>query len=218
MITEDFSKAPQAGQHMQTDWRKIATRFCLLSYLWKVFFLMDNIDILTHFFQCFICQILNFCNFADVVKKLQDMAPRYDYDKLTPGNGFRFVSPVYTFATFLYAFARIFMKKIGRLYRSLVCVCDTIVLHLISVLRSCIQHRQTMIFRASYYCKEVESYCAVLNFLVSAFQMVCFLFRIALHITLSLLIFSDCRVIRINFWYTHLGFSSLTFYVFSLII
>ncbi|VBB27319.1 unnamed protein product [Acanthocheilonema viteae] len=72
------------------------------------------------------------------------MAPRYDYDKLTPGNGFR----------------------------SLVCVCDTIVLHLISVLRSCIEHRQTMIFRASYYCKEVESYCAVLNFLVSALRMV----------------------------------------------
>ncbi|VDK89075.1 unnamed protein product [Litomosoides sigmodontis] len=80
----------------------------------------------------------------DVVRKLQDMAPRYDYDKLTPGNGFR----------------------------SLVCVCDTIVLHLISLLRSCIQDRQTMIFRASYYCKEVESYCAVLNFLVSALQMV----------------------------------------------
>ncbi|CAG9531830.1 unnamed protein product [Cercopithifilaria johnstoni] len=79
----------------------------------------------------------------DVVKKLQDMAPRYDYDKLTPGNGFR----------------------------SLVCVCDTIVLHLISVLRSCIEHRQTMMFRASYYCKEVESYCAVLNFLISALRM-----------------------------------------------
>uniref|UniRef100_A0A915PGC5 Hormone-sensitive lipase n=1 Tax=Setaria digitata TaxID=48799 RepID=A0A915PGC5_9BILA len=78
------------------------------------------------------------------VKKLQDMAPRYDYDKLTPGNGFR----------------------------SLVCVCDTVVLHLISVLRSCIEHRQTMMFRVSYYCKEVESYCAVLKFLVSALQMV----------------------------------------------
>ncbi|VDO26830.1 unnamed protein product [Onchocerca flexuosa] len=82
--------------------------------------------------------------FAEVVKKLQDMAPRYDYDKLTPGNGFR----------------------------SLVCICDMIVLHLISVLRSCTEYRQTMMFRASYYCKEVESYCAVLNFLVSALRLV----------------------------------------------
>ncbi|VDK70103.1 unnamed protein product [Onchocerca ochengi] len=80
----------------------------------------------------------------EVVKKLQDLAPQYDYDKLTPGNGFR----------------------------SLVCICDTTVLHLISVLRSCIEYRQTMMFRASYYCKEVESYCAILNFLVSALRLV----------------------------------------------
>ncbi|KAM3726479.1 Hormone-sensitive lipase [Dirofilaria immitis] len=80
----------------------------------------------------------------ELVEKLQDMAPRYDYDKFTPGNGFR----------------------------SLVCVCDTIVLHLISVLRSCVDHRQTILFRASYYCKEIESYCAVLNFLISALRLV----------------------------------------------
>ncbi|MCP9266109.1 Hormone-sensitive lipase [Dirofilaria immitis] len=85
-----------------------------------------------------------FKNTAKLVEKLQDMAPRYDYDKFTPGNGFR----------------------------SLVCVCDTIVLHLISVLRSCVDHRQTILFRASYYCKEIESYCAVLNFLISALRLV----------------------------------------------
>ncbi|VDN19057.1 unnamed protein product [Gongylonema pulchrum] len=79
-----------------------------------------------------------------LVIRLQDMAPRYDYDKLTPGNGFR----------------------------SLVCVCDTVLLHLISVLRSCIEHRQTMMFRASYYSKELESYRAVLNFLIPALHIV----------------------------------------------
>ncbi|VDM95916.1 unnamed protein product [Thelazia callipaeda] len=74
-------------------------------------------------------------NLSEMVQKLQNMAPRCDYDKSTPGNGFR----------------------------SLVCIYDTIVLHLVSVLRSCSVHRQTMMFRTSYYCKEIESYCAVID-------------------------------------------------------
>ncbi|VDM49415.1 unnamed protein product [Toxocara canis] len=56
--------------------------------------------------------------------------------------------------------------------RSLVCVCDMVVLHLVSVLRVCTEHRHTMMFRASYYCKEVESYCAVLKFLLLSLQQV----------------------------------------------
>lgn len=80
----------------------------------------------------------------ELVRVLQNMAPRYDYDHETPGNGFR----------------------------SLVCVCDMTVLHLISVLRACVEHRQTIMFRTSYYCKEVEGYGAVLRFFVLSFRKV----------------------------------------------
>uniref|UniRef100_F1KVG3 Hormone-sensitive lipase n=1 Tax=Ascaris suum TaxID=6253 RepID=F1KVG3_ASCSU len=80
----------------------------------------------------------------DIVQKMQDIAPKYDFDEQTPGNGFR----------------------------SLVCVCDIVVLHLISISRDCIENCQTMMFRTSYYCKEVESYCAVLRFLLLALQQV----------------------------------------------
>lgn len=80
----------------------------------------------------------------DLVKILQNMAPRYDLDDKTPGNGFR----------------------------SLVCICDITVLHLISLLRACSEHRQTIVFRGAYYCKELEGYGAVLRFLIIALQQV----------------------------------------------
>uniref|UniRef100_A0A0N5AQV4 HSL_N domain-containing protein n=1 Tax=Syphacia muris TaxID=451379 RepID=A0A0N5AQV4_9BILA len=79
-----------------------------------------------------------------LVNTVHGMAPRYDFDSCTPGNGFR----------------------------SLVCITDIVVLHLISLLRSCSEKRHTLIFRSSYYCKEIEAYAAILRFFVLSLQQV----------------------------------------------
>ncbi|KAH7732130.1 Protein C46C11.1 a [Aphelenchoides avenae] len=73
-----------------------------------------------------------------LIKDLQEASHRCDYDANTPGNGFR----------------------------SLVCVCDTVILQLISLLRIFSENRNTMMFRVGHYCKEIESFGAVFRFLV----------------------------------------------------
>ncbi|VDK48256.1 unnamed protein product [Anisakis simplex] len=82
-----------------------------------------------------------------VIHELQTLAPKYDYDEKTPGNGFR----------------------------SLICVCDQIVLHLISLLRDCSEYRHASLLsfhRISYLCRELESYCAAMKFVLLATQQV----------------------------------------------
>ncbi|CAJ0953908.1 unnamed protein product, partial [Mesorhabditis belari] len=76
----------------------------------------------------------------ELVMKLQEIAPRFDYDEKVPGNGFR----------------------------SLVCICDTVVLHLISLLRVCSEMRGSLMFRLSHYTKEIEAYNTVVYFLLEA--------------------------------------------------
>uniref|UniRef100_A0AC35TKH2 ETS domain-containing protein n=1 Tax=Rhabditophanes sp. KR3021 TaxID=114890 RepID=A0AC35TKH2_9BILA len=78
----------------------------------------------------------------ELLTKMNHFAPNFDFDENTPGNGFR----------------------------SLVCVCDTVVLHIISVLRSCSLTKSSIMFRVSFYCKEVENYMAVLRFWILASQ------------------------------------------------
>uniref|UniRef100_A0A915EKV5 Hormone-sensitive lipase n=1 Tax=Ditylenchus dipsaci TaxID=166011 RepID=A0A915EKV5_9BILA len=80
----------------------------------------------------------------DLVKQLQDVSRSYDYDEHTPGNGFR----------------------------SLVCVSDILLLRLVSVLRACAESRTSRMFRISYYCKEIESFGAILRFLTLSFHQV----------------------------------------------
>ncbi|CEF68232.1 Hormone-sensitive lipase [Strongyloides ratti] len=74
--------------------------------------------------------------------KIVEIAPKFDYDKLTPGNGFR----------------------------SIVCIYDTAILHVISVLRTCLEHSKNLIFRISYFTKELENYMAVFRFLILSTQ------------------------------------------------
>ncbi|CAB3400966.1 unnamed protein product [Caenorhabditis bovis] len=71
------------------------------------------------------------------IKALQTLAPKYDYDEKTPGNG----------------------------YRSLVCICDTTLLHIVSLQKSVIEQRGSFVFRLSHFCKELESYAAVVDYL-----------------------------------------------------
>lgn len=75
-----------------------------------------------------------------LVLQLQEIAPNFDYDENTPGNGFR----------------------------SLVCICDTAVLHIVSLLKVVTEQRGSFVFRLSHYCKEVESFASVVDFLVDA--------------------------------------------------
>ncbi|KAL3112735.1 hypothetical protein niasHT_019709 [Heterodera trifolii] len=85
----------------------------------------------------------------DIIRKLQFASQKCDYDENTPGNGFR----------------------------SLVCITDIVLLHLVSVLRICSESRGILMFRLAYYCKEIEAYSAILRFLVLAFQQVVLLFN-----------------------------------------
>ncbi|CAI5454221.1 unnamed protein product [Caenorhabditis angaria] len=71
------------------------------------------------------------------IKKLQEVAPKYDFDEKTPGNG----------------------------YRSLVCVCDTVLLHVVSLQKAVIEQRCSFVFRLSHFCKELESYATVIDYL-----------------------------------------------------
>uniref|UniRef100_A0A7E4VSK6 Hormone-sensitive lipase n=1 Tax=Panagrellus redivivus TaxID=6233 RepID=A0A7E4VSK6_PANRE len=80
----------------------------------------------------------------DLVKQMNAVCHKCDYDENTPGNGFR----------------------------SLICVCDMAALQLISILRFVTDNRTTMMFRISHYCKEIEGFGAVLRFLIMSFQQV----------------------------------------------
>uniref|UniRef100_A0A914Q949 Hormone-sensitive lipase n=1 Tax=Panagrolaimus davidi TaxID=227884 RepID=A0A914Q949_9BILA len=80
----------------------------------------------------------------DLVKQMLVVSSKCDYDKHTPGNG----------------------------YRSLISVCDMAVCQLISILRDCSQNRSNIMFRISHHCKEVEGFAAVLRFLILAYQQV----------------------------------------------
>lgn len=84
----------------------------------------------------------------DLVARLQEISRKYDYNDEVPGNG----------------------------YRSLVCVCDIVLLRLVSMLRICSTNRSAMSFRVAHYCKEIESYGAILRFLILAFQQVKLMF------------------------------------------
>ncbi|VDO40956.1 unnamed protein product [Haemonchus placei] len=76
-----------------------------------------------------------------MVTQLQDIAPSYDYDENTPGNGY---------------------------FRSLVCICDTTVLHLISLQKSVSEQRGSFVFRLAHYCKELEAFANVVHFLIDS--------------------------------------------------
>uniref|UniRef100_A0A0N4WIF3 Hormone-sensitive lipase n=1 Tax=Haemonchus placei TaxID=6290 RepID=A0A0N4WIF3_HAEPC len=76
-----------------------------------------------------------------LVTQLQDIAPSYDYDENTPGNGY---------------------------FRSLVCICDTTVLHLISLQKSVSEQRGSFVFRLAHYCKELEAFANVVHFLIDS--------------------------------------------------
>lgn len=84
---------------------------------------------------------------VDILQKnilvLQDIAPKYDYDERTPGNG----------------------------YRSLVCICDTVLLHVVFILKTITEQRQSFVFRQSHYCKELESYATVIDYLNAAIPL-----------------------------------------------
>ncbi|KAI1731965.1 alpha/beta hydrolase fold domain-containing protein [Ditylenchus destructor] len=80
----------------------------------------------------------------NLVKHLQEVSRERDYDENTPGNGLR----------------------------SLVCVSDVVLLRLVSLLHYCAENRTSLMFRLSHYCKEIESYGAVLRFLTLAFNQV----------------------------------------------
>uniref|UniRef100_A0A8R1HXG5 Hormone-sensitive lipase n=2 Tax=Caenorhabditis japonica TaxID=281687 RepID=A0A8R1HXG5_CAEJA len=71
------------------------------------------------------------------IKKLQEVAPKYDYDEKTPGNG----------------------------YRSLICICDTTLLHVVSLQKAVFEQRGYFVFRISHFCKELEAYATVIDYL-----------------------------------------------------
>ncbi|KAI6182701.1 hypothetical protein M3Y97_00409100 [Aphelenchoides bicaudatus] len=79
---------------------------------------------------------------SELVPKIQVAAQKCDFDEDTPGNGFR----------------------------SLICLCDTAILHLVSIFKECTDTRDASSFRAAGICKDVENYVAILRFLVLAFQ------------------------------------------------
>ncbi|WKY16774.1 hypothetical protein Q1695_001415 [Nippostrongylus brasiliensis] len=79
----------------------------------------------------------------NLVTQLQDIAPSYDFDENTPGNGFR----------------------------SLVCICDTTVLHLISLQKTVSEQRGSFVFRLAHYCKELEAYVKVVHFLIDSLPL-----------------------------------------------
>lgn len=81
--------------------------------------------------------------------RVHPAAQKCDYDEKTPGNGFR----------------------------SLICLCDTTILHLVSVFKECSDTRDGAAFRAIVLCKELETYVAILRFLVLAFQQVTFVYQ-----------------------------------------
>ncbi|TMS36568.1 hypothetical protein L596_003703 [Steinernema carpocapsae] len=76
--------------------------------------------------------------------KLLELSATCDYDENTPGNGFR----------------------------SLVCVCDMVILQIIALLRTISESRSMVMFRITHYCKEMEGFGAVFRFLVLSIQQV----------------------------------------------
>ncbi|KAI6219526.1 hypothetical protein M3Y99_01656000 [Aphelenchoides fujianensis] len=81
---------------------------------------------------------------GDLLVPIKEAAKKADFDEKTPGNGFR----------------------------SLVCLCDQVVLHLISVLKECSDTRSGLLFRSTTVCKELENYAAMIRFFVLSFQQV----------------------------------------------
>ncbi|KAI6177498.1 Hosl-1 [Aphelenchoides bicaudatus] len=79
---------------------------------------------------------------SELVQKIQKTAQKCDFDEKTPGNG----------------------------YRSLICVCDMVLLHLVSTLKKCSETRGSLMFRSTTICKELENYVAIFRFLILAFQ------------------------------------------------
>uniref|UniRef100_A0A1I7X9D6 Hormone-sensitive lipase n=1 Tax=Heterorhabditis bacteriophora TaxID=37862 RepID=A0A1I7X9D6_HETBA len=55
--------------------------------------------------------------------------------------------------------------------KSLVCISDTAVLHLISLLKVICEQRGSFVFRLSYYCKELEAFATVVHFMIEAIPL-----------------------------------------------
>ncbi|CAD5216034.1 unnamed protein product [Bursaphelenchus okinawaensis] len=90
---------------------------------------------------------LNIDLISGSVKTIQEASYKCDYDEHTPGNGFR----------------------------SLVCICDTVMLQLVAIMKNCSDNRNSIMFRSKWICKEMESFAAIFRFLILAFQHVVFL-------------------------------------------
>ncbi|CAI2356887.1 unnamed protein product [Caenorhabditis sp. 36 PRJEB53466] len=71
------------------------------------------------------------------IERLQEVAPKYDYDEKTPGNG----------------------------YRSLICICDTTLMHVVALQKAVLEQRGYFVFRISHFCKELEAYATVIDYL-----------------------------------------------------
>ncbi|KAI6192718.1 Hosl-1 [Aphelenchoides besseyi] len=80
----------------------------------------------------------------DLMLKMQEAARKCDYDEHTPGNGFR----------------------------SLICVCDMVALHLVAELKKCSETRNSLLFQSTTVCKDLENYVAILRFFALSFQQV----------------------------------------------
>uniref|UniRef100_A0A0K0DRD0 HSL_N domain-containing protein n=1 Tax=Angiostrongylus cantonensis TaxID=6313 RepID=A0A0K0DRD0_ANGCA len=57
------------------------------------------------------------------------------------------------------------ITKLKALFRSLVCICDTTVLHLVSLQKTVTEQRGSFVFRLAHYCKELEAFAKVVDFL-----------------------------------------------------
>ncbi|KAI6202938.1 hypothetical protein M3Y94_00499000 [Aphelenchoides besseyi] len=80
----------------------------------------------------------------ELMVKMQEAARQCDYDEHTPGNGFR----------------------------SLICVCDMVALHLVAELKKCLETRSSLLFQSTTVCKDLENYVAILRFFALSFQQV----------------------------------------------
>lgn len=50
-------------------------------------------------------------------------------------------------------------------FRSLICICDTTLLHVVSLQKAVFEQRGYLIFRISHFCKELEAYATVIDYL-----------------------------------------------------
>lgn len=79
-------------------------------------------------------------------------------------------------------------------FRSLVYICDTVILQLVALLKSTCDTRTSLLFRAKFTCKELESFSAILRFLILALQHVGVMIFVRSFRFLSSL--DICRAIR----------------------